>query len=100
MTRCVPAGLRFAEVPGPTGAFSHHFDPNTDQSCAVGIHHVGKIGDLQVVGAGALAVEILVQALVYANHCNVDTDLFLDLEGGDERKRERMAKKILGKWGC
>lgn len=79
MARCVPTGLWLAEVPSTTRTFPYYLHSDSHQGSLVSVHHVGEIRDLQVIRTGTLAVEILVETLVYTHHGDVDTDLFLNL---------------------
>jgi len=78
------ARLDFREVTGSARALRVRVDPDADQGRFVRVHHVRQRVYLEHVRATPFAVHVLVQTLVNADHGDIDSHVFFDL---NERNR-------------
>jgi len=80
-TRARPARFDFREITRSARALRVRVDPDADQRRFVRVHHVRKRVYLEHVRATPFAVHVLVQTFVDADHCNIDSHVFFDLNG-------------------
>jgi hypothetical protein len=92
VTRIIPAAFIASKITGPTSALWLDIDPNSYEGRFVSIDEVRQSADFHNICTRSFASLVLVQALVNAHHCYVDTHFSFNLSIKMRRKKRSILR--------